>query len=130
VDFFHLYHHARLRHQMMRHLLEDFAIDQEIGINEHIQRVGDHTFCRILDRNYAKVGSPTLDFTEYLLDAIDRNILGRRPEFLHAGHMRKRSPGTEVSHLLRALEREGSGHDFSIDRPNRIGWKWPGVLLH
>ena len=90
----------------------------------------DHTFCRVLDRDHAKIGSPPLDFTEYVLDAIDRNILGGRPEFLHAGHMRKRGSGTKIGHLLRALEREGGGHDFSIDRPNRLGWKWPGVLLY
>src|SRR5438309_173221 len=115
---------------MVGHLLENFAIDQEIGINEHIERVGDHTFCRVLDRNHTKIGSPPLDFTEYVLDTIDRNILGGRPEFLGAGHMRKRSSGTEIGHLLRALEREGGGHDFPIDWPNRLGWKWPGVLLY
>ena len=114
---------------MMGHFLENFAIDQEIGINEHIERVVDHAFCRVLDRDHAKIGSPPLDFAEHVLNAIDRNILGRRPEFLHAGHMGKRRSGTKIGHLLRALKREGGGHDFSIDRPNRLGWKWPGVLL-
>ena len=43
--------------------------------------------------------------------------------------MSKCGSGAEIGHLLRALKREGGGHDFSIDRPNRLGWKWPGILL-
>ena len=88
---------------MMGHLLENFAIDKEIRINEHIERVVDHAFCRVLDRDHAKIGSSPFDFTEDVLDAIDRNVLGGRPEFLHGGHMSKRRSGTKIGHLLRAL---------------------------
>src|SRR5678809_1572081 len=130
VDGFHISHYAGFRHQVMGNFLEYLAIDQKVGINEHIKRVGHHTFCRILDRDYSKSDAPSINFTEYLSDAIGRNILSGRPEFLHTGHVRKRSPRAQIGNLLRAFEREGGGHDFSIDWPNGLGWKWSGVLLH
>ncbi len=65
-----------LRHQMVRDFLQDFSIDQQAGINEHIQGVIDHAFGGIFDRHHTEMGAAALDFAEHILDAVDRNVLG------------------------------------------------------
>ena len=53
-----------------------------------------------------KLRAPPLHLTEYIFDTVDGNILGGRPELLHAGHVGEGRPRPEIGDLLRALKRQ------------------------
>ena len=89
----------------MSHFLQHLAVNQEAGIDEHIEGVIHNAFGRVLDRYHAKIGASALHLAEHILDAVDGNILSGGPEFLHAGHVCERSPGPEIGDLLRPLQR-------------------------
>src|SRR5690242_2526441 len=115
---------------MVRHFLQHFAIYQEVRVDEHIEGMVDDALRGVLDWNHAEVRSSSFDLAEYVLDAVDRYILGGRAEFLSAGHMREGRPGAQVGHLLRTFQRKRRRHDLPIHRTDRLRRKWTGVLRY
>ena len=91
---------------MMGDFLEHLAVDQQIGVHEHIQRVIHDSLGGVFDRDNPKIGQPSLHFVEHVFDAVHGDILGGRPKFLRTGEVGKCGARTKVGHLLRTLERE------------------------
>ena len=114
---------------MVRHFLQDFAIDQQAGIDEHVEGVIDDPFSGIFDRDNPEISPPPFDLVEDFLDAVGRHILSRGAELLHAGHVRKGRARPEVRDLLRPLQRQRRRHDFPVDRADGVGGKRAGIEL-
>jgi hypothetical protein len=128
ADFLNVLRSPGLRHQMMGDFLKNLPIDQEVGIDKHVEGMVHHTLCRILDRDHAKIGTTPLHFAEHFLDAVDRHILRGRAKLLRAGHMGERRPRSKVGHLLRTFQRQRRRHDLPVDGANGIGRERTGIL--
>jgi len=103
----------------------DLAADLERRSNEHVERVVDRPFRRVLDRHDAEIGVTGLHFLEDLADRSERQCAHGMAEMLEHRLLRERAFGSEECHLERLLLRQARRHDlaeqahdlFVLERP-------------
>jgi hypothetical protein len=108
-----------MRQQGVRRLDHDLAHDEQVRIEEVVERVRDQPLARLLDRDHAVVGPPP-HRPEHLAEARRRQVARRQTE---AGLPRQVAEGRlrpRVGDDERALEREASRHDLPEHRPHRL----------
>ncbi len=98
---------SRTAHQVLRNFKHDLCIDLQVRVDEHVERVVHHALGGVLDGNDAVIGAAAVHFAEDVTDGLDRHILGRKAELLHAGHVRERCAGAQVGNLEGPLQGQG-----------------------
>ena len=115
------------RQEVVVDLERRLAADQELRVDQPVERVIHHALARVLDRHRPDVRPDALDLVEHLGDAANRHELRARPELPDRRQVRVGALGTEVREAERALETAGRRQDLGPDRADRPGGQRPGV---
>ena len=114
--------------QTMLHRQDDLRDDLQVAVHEHVERVRDHAFGGVLDRHHAVVRAVLADLGEDIGDGLLRRVAQAGAEALDGRLVRERRLGPEIGHRQRLLQRQGAGHDFAVNRPQRVVGERPLVL--
>jgi hypothetical protein len=95
------------------HAQLDFAADPQGRRQEQVERGLDRALPGVLHRYHAEVGRARCDLVEYLLDARQRQALGRMAEMLVHRLLRERALRTEIADLQRFLLGQARRHDLA-----------------
>jgi len=104
---------AAAREQVLVHQQLDFAADLQLRGQEHVQGHLDGALPGILHRHHAEVGVAGLHFLEHLLDAAQRQPVGRTAEVLEHGLLAEGAFRAEVADLQRLLLGQAGRHDLA-----------------
>ena len=105
--------------QRVRRLDDDLADDQQVRIDEMVERVRDQPLRRLLDGHDAVVGAAP-HLAEHLAQAGRRAVQRRQAEPGLARQVAERRLRPRVRHHQRALQRQAGGHDLAEHRPHRL----------
>ncbi len=105
--------HGHAAHQVLVDAQLDLADDLERRGQEHVERVVDRAFGRVLDRHDAEIGGAGFHLVEDFLHGRERQRPHRVPEVLEHRLLRERALGAEVADLQRVLLRQAGGHDLA-----------------
>ena len=105
--------------QRVRRLDDDLADDQQVRIDEMVERVRDQPLRRLLDGHDAVVGAAP-HLAEHLAQAGGRAVQRRQAEPGLARQVAERRLRPRVRHHQRALQRQAGGHDLAEHRPHRL----------
>jgi hypothetical protein len=103
----------------MRDLDDDLADDQQIAVDEVVERVRDQALRRFLDGDDAVVGAAA-DLAEDFAQRRRRHEARRQAEARLARQVAEGRLGSGVRDDQRALERQTGRHDLAEHRPHRF----------
>ena len=105
--------HRHATHQVLVDAQFHLADDLQRRGQEHVERVVDGAFGRVLDRHDAEVGGARFHLVEDFLDRRQRQRPHRVAEILEHRLLRERALRPEVTDLERVLLGEARGHDLA-----------------
>ena len=102
-------------HQLEGDPQQTLAADREVGLDQRVQRLGDHAFGGVLDGNDSVIRLAALHRCEDVGDGRDRDAVTQSTEDSAGGEVREGSLGPEEGHPESRLQGAGRGDDLAKD---------------
>ena len=112
----------------MLHRQNDLRDDLQVAIHEHVERVRDDALGGVLDGDHAIVRAVFADFGEDIGDGLLRRVEQAGAEAADGGLVGEGRLGPKIGNGEGLLERQGAGHDFAVNGPQRLVGNRPLVL--
>jgi hypothetical protein len=121
--------HRHAPHQVLVDAQFHLADDLQRRGQEHVERVVDGAFGRVLDRHDAEVGGARFHLVEDLFDRRQRQRPHRVAEILEHRLLREGALGPEVTDLQCVLLGEARRHDLAEQPQDFLVPQWRALFL-
>ncbi|MNV37056.1 hypothetical protein D3C71_1285590 [compost metagenome] len=101
--------------QVVAHQQAHFAHHMGGGVQEEVERAGDHAFGGVLDAHHAVLRAASGCGVEHFVEVGAVHQVGRTAKELDGGLLAERAFGAQHRHALWRLQRQACGHDFAPD---------------
>ncbi len=116
---------AGLRQQVMVNRQRQFAADQQLRMQQQIERARHRPFRRILDRRDTECRAARLDRPEHLVDRRTRQAFDRLTEVVEHRLLAIRADRSEKRDVDRLFEIAAGRHDLAPDRADMLARERP-----
>lgn len=123
----HAVERTALREQIVVDRQCELAADEQLRLQQQVERARHRALGRILDRRDPERCGAGLDGAEHLVDRRTRQPLDRLAEILEHRLFAIRADRPEKRDVDRLLERAAGGHDLAPDRADMLARERPGA---